>query len=76
MYYSIHKDVSFNHSYDARQIVKYVFRILSCDSEFGKRSPYNIGLKLCNFLNTGINNFQNFSLHKKYVNYKLRMTHI
>jgi len=74
LYLYNHKEFNFKHNYDTFQIVNNTFQMFKCNSEFGKRNLYYISLYYCNYLCINITSFDNFTIYKKYVIYKVTIS--
>jgi len=50
-----------------------MYLIPKCRTEFGKRNPINVGIKMAMELNIDLGLFKIFSLYKKMVNEKIKL---
>jgi len=72
LYHLKHSVVTFTHNYHTRQVENNVFRLRKCNTEFGKRDPFNITIEISNRLGINISNYNSFNSYKKYISVKVK----
>ena len=63
----------FKHNHCTRAKQTNMYLIPKCRTEFGKRNPINVWIKIAMELNIDVGLFKNFILYKKTVNEKIKL---